>query len=81
MIADQIPRPQLLFDTGDIENENAPFVPKLKTKTNSLVPWNLSSVIVNKEDENWSYPHPYEFEINHLKAPLNPQSRPETLYK
>ncbi|CAI9731187.1 exosome component 10-like [Octopus vulgaris] len=67
----QLVRPQTKF-TDDIDNSNSSFVPRIRRKPNALKSLEESlKVDANAEnisDPDFSYPHPYAYELEHWKA-------------
>ncbi|CAH1775667.1 unnamed protein product [Owenia fusiformis] len=86
LTARNIPRPQLKFK-DKIDNSSAPFVPKLPYKPNAqksladTLPAAPDPTATKRiDDEHIEYPHPYQYELDHLTYPESQFDRPESVY-
>ncbi|KAK6171223.1 hypothetical protein SNE40_019458 [Patella caerulea] len=80
LAAKNTPRPQFKFK-DKVDNSSNPFVPLIKEKPNALVPL-TESLKVNRSDDynvdvNFSYQHPYQFEILEFQVPTTQLEKEE----
>ncbi|KAK5173134.1 exosome nuclease subunit [Saxophila tyrrhenica] len=66
--AQDIEKPQLLFDNKTTNHEERPFKPLLLSKPHASVPLATEPVALN-EDSQSQYPHPYQLEIEQYRYP------------
>ncbi|KAI9822307.1 MAG: exosome nuclease subunit [Pycnora praestabilis] len=74
-----IPKPQLQFETIPSNDETTPFKPLLNAKPHAILPLEESLTALRDEDGVTQYSHPYETEICQFQYPPSTYKRAEPI--